>query len=47
MAKVSDEVSDKVSDEEFAPSVAGRLSGLAGVRAVTLGGSRDRDAPRR
>jgi hypothetical protein len=30
----------KVSDEEFAPYVAGRLSGLAGVRAVTLGGSR-------
>jgi hypothetical protein len=30
----------KVSDEEFALHVAGRLSGLAGVRAVTLGGSR-------
>src|SRR5262245_10097751 len=30
----------KVSDAEFAPYVAGRLSGLAGVRAVTLGGSR-------
>jgi predicted nucleotidyltransferase len=33
-------VSGKVSDGDFAAHVAGRLSGLTGVQAVTLGGSR-------